>query len=175
MNISYSLKSNAGFSLIEVLIAFLIIMVGILGFAKSQAVALSNTNVSNVRSNAALQAASLAAAMHANTAFWAKGLAPASMTINNATLSNAALNALTTDCTTLPCTPNQLAAFDSREWGKLVRAQFTNGQGMVVCSTVMTAPITCTISVSWQEKNVALNAATGSGTSTQTYSLVVIP
>jgi len=177
MKIPHSLAKEAGFSLIEVLIAFVIIMVGVLGFAKSQAVALSNTSISSTRSNAALQAASLAAAMHANKAYWATGSAPASMTVTGTTLSNVALNGNTTICTSLACTPSQLASFDLKTWGTVLQAQFSVGTGGIVCSTVTTVPITCTISISWQEKNVALNNAVTppSPTSTQTYTLIVIP
>src|SRR5688500_14896052 len=101
-------KNSKGFSLIEVLIAFAIIMIGVLGFAKTQALALSNTNISNTRSNVALQAASLAAAMHANKTYWAAGLAPANFTVTNTVISNAALNGSTTDCLTQICTTTQL-------------------------------------------------------------------
>jgi type IV pilus assembly protein PilV len=117
-------KNSQGFSLIEVLIAFAIIMIGVLGFAKTQALALSNTNISNTRSNAALQAASLAAAMHANKTYWAAGLAPANFTVTDRTISNGALNGNTTNCLTQVCTTTQLAAFDVKEWGAILRRQF---------------------------------------------------
>ncbi len=167
---AFSSKKQSGFSLIEVLIAFAIIMIGVIGFAKTQALALSNTNISNTRSNAALQVASLAAAMHANQAYWAAGLAPASLTATGIVISNVSLNGNTTNCLTQTCTSIQLAAFDLKSWGRVIRQMFQNGQGRVVCSTVVTAPITCTISISWQEKNMALNTAViGSAlTTTQT-------
>jgi len=178
MKISHPLAKDAGFSLIEVLIAFVIIMVGVLGFAKSQAVALSNTTISSTRSNAALQAASLAAAMHANKVYWATGSAPASMTVTGTVLSDATLNGNSAICTSVACTPSQLASFDLRTWGDVLQKQFSVGKGGVVCSTVTTVPITCTISISWQEKNVALNRAVTPAAptpTTQTYTLIVIP
>ncbi len=49
-----------GFSLIEVMVALIIIAVGMLGIAKMQALALSNTESSGVRSLVAIEAASLA-------------------------------------------------------------------------------------------------------------------
>jgi prepilin-type N-terminal cleavage/methylation domain-containing protein len=55
-----------GFSLIEVMVALIIIAVGMLGIAKMQALALSTTESSGVRSLVAIEAASLAATMHTN-------------------------------------------------------------------------------------------------------------
>jgi len=64
-------KSGArGFSLLEVMIAVIIICVGLLGIAKMQSLALSNTNTSRLRALAALQAAGLASAMHSNREYW---------------------------------------------------------------------------------------------------------
>ena len=63
--------SMAGFSLLEVMIALVIIAIGLLGIAKMQALALSNTGASRSRALAAIEASSLAGAMHANRAYWA--------------------------------------------------------------------------------------------------------
>ena len=64
---------EAGFTLVEVLIALLISSIGLLGLAGMQALALASTQVSSVRSLVALQASSLAAAMHSNQAYWSAG------------------------------------------------------------------------------------------------------
>jgi type IV pilus assembly protein PilV len=60
-----------GFSLVEVMVAVVVICVGLLGIAKMQAMAVSNTNMSRQRSLAAIEAASMAAAMHSNREYWA--------------------------------------------------------------------------------------------------------
>lgn len=60
-----------GFSLVEVMVAVIVICVGLLGIAKMQALALSNTTTARLRSLAAIEAASLAAAMHSNRLYWA--------------------------------------------------------------------------------------------------------
>ena len=60
-----------GFSLIEVMVAVVVICIGLLGIAKMQAMALSNTNMSRQRSLAAIEAASIAASMHSNRQYWA--------------------------------------------------------------------------------------------------------
>ena len=52
--------------------AVVVICVGLLGIAKMQAMALSNTNMSRQRSLAAIEAASIAASMHSNRQYWAR-------------------------------------------------------------------------------------------------------
>jgi type IV pilus assembly protein PilV len=59
-----------GFSLIEVMVALIVICVGLLGVAKMQALALSNMTTSRERALAAFEAAGLAAAMHSNQGYW---------------------------------------------------------------------------------------------------------
>jgi type IV pilus assembly protein PilV len=63
-----------GFTLVEVMVALIIIAIGMLGIAKMQALALSNTSSSRARALAAIEAASLATAMHTNRAYWASYL-----------------------------------------------------------------------------------------------------
>jgi type IV pilus assembly protein PilV len=66
-----SLFRAPGFSLVEVMVAVVVICVGLLGIAKMQAMAVSNTNMSRQRSLAAIEAASFASAMHSNREYWA--------------------------------------------------------------------------------------------------------
>lgn len=75
-----------GFSMVEVLVALIIIAVGLLGIAKMQALLLANTGLSRVRALIALETSSLAASMHANLDYWANasswGNAPGGLTVN---------------------------------------------------------------------------------------------
>jgi type IV pilus assembly protein PilV len=71
-----------GFSLVEVMVAVVVICVGLLGIAKMQALALSNSNTSRLRSLAAIEAAGLAAAMHSNREYWAGNTPPTQITVN---------------------------------------------------------------------------------------------
>jgi type IV pilus assembly protein PilV len=71
-----------GFSLVEVMVAVVVICVGLLGIAKMQALALSNSNTSRLRSLAAIEAAGLAAAMHSNREYWAGNTPPTTITVN---------------------------------------------------------------------------------------------
>lgn len=71
-----------GFSLVEVMVAVVVICVGLLGIAKMQALALSNTTTSRLRALAAIEAAGLAAAMHSNREYWASAAPPATTQFN---------------------------------------------------------------------------------------------
>src|SRR3981189_1478832 len=86
---------SRGFSLVEVMGALIIVSVGLLGIAKMQALALSSTGTARLRSLAALEAASLAASMHADRAYWAAGATAAPITITGTstgpTISDATL------------------------------------------------------------------------------------
>jgi len=170
-------SASHGFGLIEVMIAVVVIAIGLLGFAKMQALALGSTHNSGTRSLIALQASALAGAMRANEAYWAAGLAPATFTVTGSTVSDSTLNGLTTDCTTAACTPAQVAAFDVKNWGASLAAMFPSSSGSIACSTVVGSPVTCTITVTWSEKTIAVNAATasGSGPATLNYTLLVQP
>jgi len=170
-------RAVRGFSLIEVLIAVLVVAIGLLGFAKMQALAVGSTRSSGTRAIVALQTSALAAAMRANEAYWAAGLAPATFTVNGAVLSDSTLNGFAVNCTSGACTPAQMAAFDLKNWGTSLLALFPSSGGTVSCSTVVGSPVTCTITVSWSEKTVAINAATAAGSAPRTlnYTLLVQP
>ena len=56
-----ALTRSHGFSLLEVMIALVVLSVGLLGILKLEASAVSSTNIAAKRSIAALEAASLAA------------------------------------------------------------------------------------------------------------------
>ena len=176
-----------GFSLVEVMVAVIVICVGLLGIAKMQALALSNTTTSRLRALAAIQAAGLAAAMHSNREYWAGATPPVTTTFNaggtgqiastDPTLqaaANAALPVgLNTPDTIQTCvgTANataicggaagvvNLAAFDLARWAASLNALLPNPQSTISCAFVAggAAPPSCTIVVSWSERAVAMN------------------
>ncbi len=177
-----SRAAQRGFSMIEVMVTLLIVALGLLGVSKLQAASVSNTQVSRVRAMLSLQAGSLAAAMHANPAFWASGLAPASFTVAAARVTdasgvlNATLPAGACTGTADACTPAQMAALDVQNWASHLNAQMPTYSGTVACSA--TAPVGCRISLTWSEKYVATNtstAAQGTQTGTPAFTLFVTP
>ena len=80
------LRAARGFSMVEVLVALIIIAVGLLGIAKMQALLLANTGVSRTRALIALEASSLASSMHADRSYWANasswGNVPGGLTVS---------------------------------------------------------------------------------------------
>src|ERR1700759_974300 len=113
------MRNAAGFSLIEVLVALIIISVGLLGVARMQALSLSNTNAARLRSLAAIEAASLASAMHADRAYWSANYPTITVAGTAITSSDGGLTTAV-NCNsgggTAPCNATQLAAADLNEW-----------------------------------------------------------
>lgn len=187
-----------GFSLVEVMVALIVICVGMLGIAKLEAVVLSSTGSSRTRALVAMEASSLAASMHANRDFW-DGTS-ASWNAGTASLSVVGTqtagsmsfsgnpSTLTGDlspapnCETggaAPCSVLDLAAYQLNQWGQAVAAVLRNSTTNINCAQ-NTGVVTCTIQIQWQENTVAANAQEaqqGAPTAfaTQTYQLVVQP
>lgn len=184
--------AQRGFSLIEALVALLVISIGLLGVAGLQALAVNNTHTASLRSIAAIEAANMAAYMGANPAFWAQ-VAPSSVTVvyGSATPFSGAgastLNGqLPSSCTSTQCTNYQMAAWDLNNWGRDLAQQLPAGRGGVQCkgsTGAVSNPYTCIINVQWQEKSLSLNvtgtsttsAAPAPSTTMQTYSMVTQP
>ena len=178
-----------GFSLIEVLVALIIVSVGLLGIAKMQAIAYSSTGVASKRSLAAIQGASLASSMHADRAYWSAVGPATSITINGAAVVASTDPALfaTPDCTSLgalPCSSSQIAAYDLNGvngWAAALQALLTNDTATIVCAStaVPPTPVTCTVTITWTENAVALNtqeaAASNAAAATNTPAALQLP
>jgi type IV pilus assembly protein PilV len=174
-----------GFSLVEVMVAMVVFSIGLLGIAKMQALALSNTSTSRLRALAAIQAAGLAAAMHSNREYWAGATPPVTTSFNaggsgqflstDAALQAAANAALPVGLNTPDAvqtcvgTANaaavcggvagvaNLAAFDLARWAASLNALLPNPQSTISCPVIAAGPPSCTIVISWSEKAVAVN------------------
>jgi type IV pilus assembly protein PilV len=175
--------SVRGFSLVEVMVAVVVICVGLLGVAKMQALSLSNANTSRQRSLAAIEAASLAAAMHSNREYWANVVGAYSVTVNPAAnpavvstdgvmaaqanpdlaLGFASAACVGTSNGAPVCSnvtnPGELAAFDLALWMSSLSALLPNPTATILCSNIVAAnvPTSCTIQISWTETAVAMN------------------
>lgn len=109
------MNKNAGFTLIEVLIAMLVLEVGLLGLAGLQATNLKNNLSAYNRSQATQLAYDIADRIRTNK--------PASNYNNKAATND--------DCITNTCTPSQMAGYDLKEWNNQLTAQLSSGQGVV--------------------------------------------
>lgn len=159
--------ASRGFSLIEVMIALIIIAVGMLGIAKMQALALSTTESSGSRSLVAIEAASLAATMHTNRDFWLAGppppvtnitVAPTGPGTNSVNIDVSTLQAVQTCASATPCTAVQVAAYDLQEWGRALAQVVPAALTTITCNSA--TPISCTITITWQETVTSTNNAT---------------
>lgn len=105
------MKNNKGFTLIEVLVAALILSTGLLGLVGMQTAGMKNTVTSYNRTQASLLAAGIADRMRANVAEAAKGSNSAYISITPATAT------AKPDCLTgTGCTPVEMAENDLFEW-----------------------------------------------------------
>ncbi len=161
---------DAGFTLVEVLVSIIVIAVGLLGIAKLEALAFSNTGVSSLRSLAAIEASSLAAIMHADRIYWGTAnptnpctvAAPctvaetgASPTITFGTAGSLTSPTVCTTASTTPaaCTPIVLAEYDFFQWGTALSSVLPNASASVTCTT--TTPVECQIVITWEESRSA--------------------
>jgi type IV pilus assembly protein PilV len=163
-----------GFSLIEVMVALIIIAVGMLGIAKLQALALSTTESSGVRSLVAIEAASLASTMHANRDYWVSGppapvtnvtITPTGPGTNTVNVDVAALAAVQTCASVTVCSATQVAAYDVQQWGAALAQVVPAALATITCPGGVT-PVACTIQITWQENVVSTNNATAAASST---------
>jgi type IV pilus assembly protein PilV len=181
-----SSRCMAGFSLVEVMIALIIISIGLLGISKLQAVALSSTGTAGKRSIAAVAASSVASAMHADRAYWSAATAPITTTLSGASIAASTDGALATgvDCSVVgnqPCTPVVMAAYDLTTVAQSLQTILPSYLATIACTQgTATTPTVCTITLTWTETAVASNAqgATGAANATfqtPTYVLYVEP
>lgn len=179
-------RRQRGVSLLEVLIALLVIAVGVLGLTKMQALSISNTQVSGSRGLVALQASSLAAFLHGNKGYWQDGVGSTLCTGTTCTFSGLSSTVLGTapalsSCqgitSATACTPAQIAALDITTWMNNINRQVPSYTGIITCSGT---PTTCTIQINWYEKAAGMNIATADQAATtsatqQAYYLYVQP
>jgi len=136
MRIITNLRMQLGFSLIEALVALIVLSVGMLGIAALYGQGLSAARTALYRTIAVYLAAEMADRIRANR------LARAGYDAAGA--PNACGPGGGTDCT-----PAQLAASDKLVWSTLVGRELPGGVGTVVFTPG--TPPTYTITVRWQD------------------------
>jgi type IV pilus assembly protein PilV len=177
MSLRNSRSAHTGFSLVETMVALLVISIGLLGIAKMQALALASTGTARMRSIAALEAASIATMMHANRGYWSSFVTPPTGTPVVATITIPGTSGRTFDTTgttvTMPtsgdcnyphtCTESQLAAVDLTSWTTALQTTMpSNATASIVCSGSTSTPapgtpVACTVQINWTENLVELD------------------
>jgi type IV pilus assembly protein PilV len=186
MKLARTTLAPAGFSLVEVMVAVLVISIGLLGIAKMQALALSSSGNARLRALASLEAASLASAIRANRTYWAASAVVGTdltVTIKGAsiTASSDAQLLPAMNCqfggANAPCTSAQLAAYDVQQWATALNGLMPSDAALIDCTLpAATSPVTCTVQINWTENEVAANTtATGAAMPIPQYTLYVEP
>ncbi len=118
------INNSNGFTLVEVMIAMLVLSLGLLGFASLQVYGMKNTHSAYLRTQATALAYEIADRMRAN---------PSAITAGT---YNLATPTRKTACTqSSGCNPTELAGNDIFEWGNTVAANLPEGQAVVCLDT----------------------------------------
>jgi len=146
-----------GFTLIEVLIAFLIISIGALGYTRSQFSSLQTASDSALRITGALLVADMVARIEANAGESLQGLNSGYQT-GPATFNNNCLSS-----TGSICTGNQMALHDLADWNNLIASQFPANPGNTANSCTPPGsnpnPLIFTVKIlwsSWQNRGTGI-------------------
>ena len=193
-------RHHQGYTLIEVLIAVVILSIGLLGMAGIQLKGMRGTQNSFLRTEAANLANSMAERMHAN---------PSAAQNSDATLDNQyeSIDSALADCATPPgklcdqdnsstaissCTISEMATYDAYTWicgdgtHGGVKHELPNGSATVTCidnNTAVGDTDTCSpgsthrITVSWSESNPGADtdSTTNDEIITQSISINTVP
>ena len=153
-------RRHAGFSLVEVLVALIVIAIGMLGIAKMHALALASTGSAGTRSLVAIEAAGLAASLHANRDYW--GATAALVTNVNVSGGTANVDVFPTAQTcSASCTSAQMAAYDLQTFGAALAQIVPAANANISCQNA-TPPQSCTITITWLENITGASTATSS-------------
>jgi type IV pilus assembly protein PilV len=132
-------NKQQGFTLLEVLIALLVLSIGLLGLAALQTIGLRSNEMASMRTTSTMLGYDITDRMRAN----AQGVADGDYVIGTALISTTL-----TDCSSDNCDTTQLATYDLNQW-KSAAALLPGG----LADITQTAgpPLTHTITVRWDE------------------------
>jgi type IV pilus assembly protein PilV len=136
---------HAGFTLIEVLIAVIILALGLLGLAGIQAKSLGNNQSAYNRSQATQLAYDIADRMRANPTV-AGNYLTAFMKPTDASCATDDTPCSACTSAAKACTPAQLAESDLFQWNNELKAVFPNGDATITIDGVI-----YTVTISWDD------------------------
>lgn len=155
-----SMNKQAGFSMIEALVAFLILSVGMLGIASLQAISLRAGYTATLRTVAVIKSEEILERMRSNhTALLDYRSAAGAGTTAPAVLCSDSTGSL------VSCTPAQMAPYDVYKWKEDVLSVFPTGTTATIAIPdpadpllVPQPPWPVTITINWTERDPSANA-----------------
>ena len=106
--------------------------------------------------------------MHGNRSYWAAGVAPATFSATGTTITDSTgVLTGTRDCASSTCDSRQLAAYDVNQWVTNLNSQFPSYSTTVNCTNTAGKPVSCSVTVNWSEKYVAINRSTAASAAAQ--------
>lgn len=139
---SHSMHRHRGFSIVEVLVALVVLAIGLLGIAGLYVESLRSGGAAINRMQAINLAMDLADRIRAN---------------RTATVAYAGAPSATYTCIgagAVACTPQQLAADDLQQWNGEITSILPQGTGLVAVDNTVT-PVSYDITVQWSEPGQA--------------------
>ncbi len=125
------MKQENGFTLVEILVAVLVLAIGLLGLAKLQTTGLHNGHSANLRTQATLLAYDIADRMRANRAAY--------MNVNGNPVDppggTTAKKCEWNDSTVDDCSLTEMAQFDLAQWRTNVGSNLPSGSGTICLDT----------------------------------------
>lgn len=145
-------QRQRGFSLLEVLVALLVLSIGLLGLAALQTMGLKFNTQSYQRTQAVLNAYDIIDRIRANPAGMATG-----------GYDDVDIAAAAPTLPTCPCTPAQMAVYDIAQWKVSLAQLLSEGRG-AVCRGILDANWNCAlgggtvlqVGIEWKENDLAM-------------------
>ena len=144
----YTGNKQQGFTLLEVLIALLVLSIGLLGLAALQTTGLRSNEMASMRTTSTMLAYDITDRMRAN---------PQGITDGDYVIDTGAVTGTPTDCTSNDCTTAQLALYDLDQWKNAI-ARLPGGLGDI--TQTAGPPLTHTITIRWDENRTGATGTT---------------
>jgi len=150
MNINQTFRKQSGFTMLEVLVAIVVLAFGLLGLAGLQADGLRNNTSAYLRSQATLMAYDMMDRMRANM-----------LGVESGDYDNL-MGTTPTDpnCITTGCSVAQMAQHDAYEWSRQLAEILPAGQGSVIGNGAGSA---FSITVMWDDRRTGATGTNCSG------------
>jgi len=141
-------SNQQGFTLLEVLIALLVLSIGLLGLAALQTTGLRSNEMASMRTTSTMLAYDISDRMRAN---------PQGIIDGDYVIGTGPITGTPADCTSSDCTTAQLALYDLNQWKNAV-ATLPGGLGDI--TQAAGPPVTHTITVRWDENRTGATGTT---------------